>query len=62
MKRYTEQQLWAFVNRANTREKVATAEAWLRRYASKVDMEIPLYDDLMNTLAYISRELYLEAR
>ena len=55
MKKYTQAELMAFVNRADTHEKVATAEAFIKKltYVSNDD-----YDDLMNALAYISRELY----
>lgn len=53
--KYTEQELWAFVNRADTHEKVEIAVNFLTNLPG---LEIDLYDELMNTLAYISRELY----
>lgn len=47
-------QCWKMVNRADTHEKIAIAEQWLLN-ASITNEE---YDDLMNALAYKSRELY----
>lgn len=54
-KRYTNQELMRFVSRADTLEKVRTAEAFIRKltYISN-----ETYDDLMMALAYTSRELY----
>lgn len=55
MKRYTEKQLWEFVNRADSHEKIQTAISFL----TKLDyLDIDVYDDMMNALAYTSRELY----
>lgn len=53
--KYTERELWAFVNRADTHEKVEIAVNFLTKLPG---LETDLYDELMNTLAYISRELY----
>lgn len=47
-------QCWELVNRCDTHEKIACAEKWLL----KADVTIDDYDDLMNALAYLSRELY----
>lgn len=55
MKQFTESELWAFVNRADTHEKIETAKVFLGKLPY---LSIDLYDDLMNTLAYLSRELY----
>ena len=45
MKRFTEKQLWAFVNRADTHEKIQTAISFL----TKLDyLDIDVYDDMMN--------------
>lgn len=59
MKQYSAQELHAFVGRADTHEKVSIA----REFIGKLDyIDNELYDDLMNGLAYISRELYHEDR
>lgn len=62
MKRYSEQDLFAFVGRADTHEKVSTAEAWLNKYAQATDMSIELYDELMRALSDMSLWLYDEER
>lgn len=55
MKRFTNSQLWAFVNRADTHEKIQIADAFL----SKLDyLNIDVYHEMMDALAYKSRELY----
>lgn len=45
---------WDIVNKAETRAEIATAEAWVRSNVKDND----LFDDLMMTLAFKSRELY----
>lgn len=52
--RYTGNELWAFVWRADTPEKIRAAEAWLTKHVE--DNE--LWDDLMSALAFASREYY----
>ena len=47
-------QCWKMVNRCDTHEKIAIAEKWLLQANISTDE----YDDLMNALAAISRELY----
>ena len=47
-------QCWELVNRCDTHEKIACAEKWLL----KADITMAEYDELMDTLAYLSRELY----
>lgn len=55
MKRFSEKELWAFVNRADTHEKIQIASDFL----TKLDyLDIDVYDEMMNALAYKSRELY----
>lgn len=56
MKRtYTIEELWAFVNRAETHEQIRQADAFL----SKLDyLDADTFDDMMDALAYKSRELY----
>ena len=55
MKRFSEKELWAFVNRADTHEKIQIADDFL----SKLDyLDIDVYNDMMDALAYKSRELY----
>ena len=57
MKRYSAQELYAFVGRADTHEKVNTAIEFI----DKLDyIDIELYDGLMSALAFTSRELYHE--
>lgn len=53
MKQYTENQLWAFVWRADTKEKIAIAEKWLKDHVKDND----LFDDLMVALSMQYREL-----
>ena len=47
-------QCWKMVNRCNTHEKIAIAEKWLL----KANITNEQFDDLMEALSYISRELY----
>ena len=55
MKRYTEQELWAVVDRADTHEKIQIADKFL----TKLDyLSVETYDAMMDALAYKSRELY----
>lgn len=53
--KFSEKQLWAFVNRANTHEKIRIAEDFLTNLEG---LSVELYDELMVALSYISRELY----
>ncbi len=59
MKRYSASELYAFVGRADTHEKVSIAIDFIGKL-DYIDNE--LYDGLMNSLAYTSRELYHEDR
>lgn len=52
--KYTGRELWAFVNRADTPEKIAIAEKWITKHVDDVD----LWDDLMTALSMNSREYY----
>ena len=47
-------QCWKMVNRCDTHEKIQIAVKWLE----KADIKIEQFDELMNTLAFISRDLY----
>ena len=47
-------QCWEMVNRIDTREKLCIAEQWLL----KASISIAEYDELMQAVSYISRELY----
>ena len=59
MKKYSAQELYAFVGRADTHEKVNTAI----KFIDKLDyIDNELYDGLMSALAFTSRELYHEDR
>ena len=45
---------WELVNRCDTHEKIRCAEKWLE----KANITVSEYDELMEALSYISRELY----
>ncbi len=47
-------QCWKLVNRCDTHDKIRCAEMWL----AKANITNAEYDDLMEALSYISRELY----
>ena len=47
-------QCWKMVNRVDTLEKASIAEQWLL----KAKITCTEFDELMNSLAYITRELY----
>lgn len=47
-------QCWELVNRCDTHEKIACAETWML----KADITMEEYDELMNELTSLSRELY----
>lgn len=49
----TEQDLWNFVWRANTREKIVIAEKWLIEHVTDND----LFDDLMVQLSIQNRNI-----
>lgn len=50
---YKGHDLWAFLSRVDSKEKVAIAREWIDK---NVD-DIPLWEDLMMALSFISREL-----
>lgn len=50
---YTEKQLYDFVWRADTHEKVCQAAKWLKDHVADND----LFDDLMICLSQINREI-----
>ena len=54
-KQYSENELWAFVNRADTHEKVEIAADFITSL-DYLDMDV--YEEMMDALAFISRELY----
>lgn len=47
-------QCWELVNCCDTHAKIQGAEKWLL----KADITLAEYDELMDALAYLSRELY----
>lgn len=53
--KYSEKQLWAFVSRADTHDRVRIADEFLTNLSG---LDVELYNELMDALAYISRELY----
>ena len=54
MKKYTRDELYKFVWRANTPQKVKIAEEWLRKNVEDND----LWEDLMLALSIESRNYY----
>lgn len=48
------QQCWNMVNRCDTHEKIEIAQQWL----DKADITVDQFDELMDALAFLSRELY----
>ena len=55
MKQFSENELWAFVNRAETIEQIHIADDFL----SKLDyLDIDTYCDMMDALAYKEREYH----
>ncbi len=48
------EQCWEMVNRCDSHEKIAIAEKWLMA----ANITIEQFDELMISLAYLSRELY----
>lgn len=53
--KFSEKQLWAFVSRIDSHEKVQIAIDFLTNLDG---LSIDLYDDLMIAISQISRELY----
>ena len=59
MKRFTEKELWDFVNRAESIEQIHTADNFL----SKLDyLDIDVYCEMMDALAYKEREYHRARR
>lgn len=57
-RRYTAQELWGLVNRADSHEKIAVAADFL----TKLDyLDVDTYDEMMVALSWKSRELYRPA-
>ena len=54
--RWTENDLWSFVYRADTQEKIAIAERWLRDHFKRIN-NTQLWEDLMTYLAMSSQDL-----
>lgn len=55
MTKRREQQLWDMISRIDSHEKVQIAIAFLDK---QDDLDFDTYDDMMNAIAFISRELY----
>ena len=53
---YTENDLWSFVYRAETHEKITIAERWLRDHFKQIN-NLELWENLMTYLAMTSLEL-----
>lgn len=51
--KYTEQELWQFVWRADTKEKITKAAEWLKLHITDND----LFDDLMIALSQQNRAI-----
>lgn len=59
MKKFTEQELWAFVNRAETIDQIHIADDFL----AKLDyLDIDVYCEMMDALAYKEREYHRAVR
>ena len=56
MKRYSEKELYGFVWRADTKEKISIAEKWLKDHFESIG-DVDLWDDLMVALSQQSRQL-----
>lgn len=56
MKKYSRSELWAFVWRANTPERISVAEKWITEHVEDND----LWDDLMSALSVQCRNYYRE--
>ena len=55
MKRHSENEIWAFINRADTHEKIEIAFDFI---AKQEYLDDDVMDDMCNALAFKSRELY----
>ena len=55
MKRHSENELWDFINRADTHEKIEIAFDFITKQEYLDD---DVMDDMCNALAFMSRELY----
>lgn len=64
MKKYTKNQLWQFVHRADTKQKCFIAEEWLRNHADMIKAVggVDLWDDLMESIAFRCREICRQER
>lgn len=56
MKQFTVRALWGLVNRAETLDQIETAKRVLDGQGEQLDMDT--YGDMMNALAYKTREYY----
>ena len=57
MRKLTEKDLYEFVYRADTAQKIATAERWLTEHKSITSPHV--FDDLMQTLRINGKRLFL---
>ena len=57
-KRHSENDLWAFINRADTHERIRIAFDFIAKQEYLSD---GVMDDMCNALAFKSRELYRDA-
>ena len=56
MKKITDKDLYEFVYRADTAQKIATAERWLREHKNIISPHV--FDDLMHTLNIQSKRIF----
>ena len=54
-KRFSEMQLWGLVNRADTHEKIEIAIDFITKQEY---LSVDVFDEMMDALAFQSRELY----
>lgn len=64
MKKYTANQLWQFVWRADTMEKCFIAEKWLRAHGEMVNEigGIELWEDLMECISQTCGQICMQER
>ena len=56
MKKITDKDLYEFVYRADTAQKIATAERWLNEHKSITSPHV--FDDLIHTLNIMSKRIF----
>lgn len=62
--KHTKKELWDFVNRADTKEKIDIATKWLRNHFDdfRKENEVDFWDELMRSLAWKYRDINYQER